>query len=211
MVAESMDTLQPSGGWENKLYPGQLSHKKDSMIQSWNDTYGEGNWRLIWQLSSGETMQFDDMFWGVYVASYVQYFHDHPDEADLITSKYSYAYDRDMVTKEQAFDPDYLRNTPGSPSQFHHVALNIALERILQKPFTGETPLQVRYGRKNMPDEKRPEGWKWSPGLIPAIDQELIPDNNIHGWWKPGSIEDLYQQSKVLQVKKNIGITNQSE
>ncbi len=45
-----------------------------------------------------------------------------------------------------------------------------------------------------------PAGWLWSPGLIPAVHPELIPVSTATSWWQAGSIEDLYQSAKILQI-----------
>ena len=171
--------------------PGYLGKKKDEYVVKWNELYGEGNWRFAWELASGEILDFEGIF-RLYIESYVAYFWQHPEEADYLTENFSYAYDKEMVSREEAFDPYFLYDKPGHPNQFHNVALNIALEVVLVKPFRGNRPLQVR-------EEK--EGFQWSPGRIPAINPEQIPAIPFPGWWEEGSIEHEYQVTKVLQYK----------
>lgn len=188
--------------WEVVERPGFQGKQKDAQIARWDTEYGEGNWRIVWELANGETMDYDNVFWKVYVPGYVKHFLFNPDEALHLTVNFSYAYDKDLITREEAFDPHALYNKPGRPNQFHNVALNIALEWYLGLPFSGGKPIKVREGEPSTLVEEWPEGWKWSPGRIPAVRQDLIPDNDIEGWWKKGTIEDLYQTAKVIQVKR---------
>lgn len=189
-------------GWETVGRPGYQGKSKDEQIAGWNKMYGEGNWRLAWQLADGEIItSYERIFWH-YVRSYAQYFEDNLDEALYLTSHFSYAYDKDLISKEEAFDPFALYQKPGRPNQFHNVALNYALEYIHGLEFTGPEPIQVREGKPNTDPETWPAGWRWSPGRIPSISPELIPEPSISSWWQPGSIEDLYQSAKILQIKK---------
>jgi hypothetical protein len=181
--------------------PGYLGKNKDEKLATWDQEFGPGNWRLTWEMATGEVMDYDAVFLQ-YVESYAQYFLDHPDEAQFLTNNFSYAYDKELIAKEEAFDPHFLFEKPGSPNQFHHVALNLALEIELDLPFKGLEPIQVREGKPGTDPETWPAGWRWSPGQIPAAHPEYIPEQTQPGWWQPGSIEHLYQATKVLQIKK---------
>lgn len=154
--------------------PGYLGGKKQEIEQRWNITYGEGNWRISWVAATGERLSYERIF-DIYVASYAQYFEKHTDEVEYITHNFSYGYDLDFQTKQEAFDKYALYEKSGKRNQFHQVAFNIALEQELQKPFLGDTPLQVRDAKPGTPENERPLGWKWNPGLIPCITPELIP------------------------------------
>lgn len=181
-------------------HPGYAGKRKDDQIALWNQEYGEGNWRLVWELADGEVLDYEGVFWKVYVPGYVRYFLDHPDEALFLTANFSYAYDKEQIDRDAAFDPYALYDKPGHPNQFHNVALNIALEYFLGLPFKGTRPIQVREGKPGTPNHLQPEGYLWSPGRIATVRPELIPEG-IEGWWNKGTIEDLYQSAKVLQVR----------
>ncbi|OGM11412.1 hypothetical protein A2Z22_00845 [Candidatus Woesebacteria bacterium RBG_16_34_12] len=187
--------------WQTLEHPGYSGKKKDEQIKEWDRKYGEGNWRIAWELRNGEVLDFNGVFWKVYVLGYIMYFIKNPDEARLLTENYSYAYDKDMISPKEAFDPQSLYNKQGRANQFHHVALNIALEWYLGMPFRGDRPIQVREGKPGAPFDQWPEGFRWSPGRIPTVVPNLIPDVNVEGWWESCSIEDLYQKSKVLQIR----------
>jgi hypothetical protein len=188
-------------GWITIGRPGYLGKNKDEQIAKWNSEYGEGNWRLAWQLASGVVLNYEQIF-RHYVESYGDYFEHHLDEALYLTSCFSYAYDKDLISKEEAFDPFFLYNKPGRPNQFHNVALNFALEYLHGLEFKGREPIQVCEGKPGTDPNTWPAGWRWSPGRIPAVHPELIPKDSLSSWWQPGSIEDLYQSAKILQIKK---------
>lgn len=188
-------------GWLTVGRPSYLGKNKDEQVENWNNTFGEGKWRLAWQLTGGEVLGFHDIF-QLYVDSYAQYFRLHLNEAFLLTENFAYTYDKDLISKAESFNPYTLYFQPGRPNQFHHVALNQALEFRLYLEFKGDTPLQVREGKPGTDPNTWPEGWRWSPGRIPASNPELIPQHENSSWWQPGSIEDLYQSAKILQIKK---------
>lgn len=190
---------------ERKTFrPGFQGKDRDRQFAEWNQIYGEGNWRIAWELADGQVLGFEEVFWQVYVAGYVRYFLAHPEEATYLTDNYSYAYDKDPVGKQAAFDPRALYERPGRPNQFHHVALNVALEWFLGMPFRGTKSLQVRQGKPEVPQSAWPKGWRWSPGLIPTVRPDLIPETEIAGWWQRGTIEALYQCAKIVQIKNEL-------
>jgi hypothetical protein len=193
--------IEQDKSWITVGRPGYLGKNKDAQLAAWDQEFGPGNWRLTWEMANGEVMDYDAVFLQ-YVESYAQYFFDHPDEAHFLTDNFSYAYDKELITKEEAFDPHFLFEKPGHPNQFHNVALNLALEIELGLPFKGIQPIQVREGKPGTDPGSWPAGWRWSPGQIPAVHPEYIPEQTQPGWWQPGSIEHLYQATKVLQIKK---------
>jgi hypothetical protein len=187
--------------WVTIARPGYLGKNKDEQIAAWDKEYGANSWRLVWKTSSGEVLDYDGIF-QKYIESYTQYFLQHPDEAIFLTENFSFAYDKELISKEEAFDPHFLFEKQGHPNQFHNVALNIALEIGLNMPFKGTQPIQVRESKPGTDISTWPAGWLWSPGRIPAIHPEQIPRIDQSSWWQPGSIEHLYQAAKVLQIKK---------
>ena len=185
--------------------PGYLGSKKDAKHKEWDEKYGVGNWQISWQLADGRSLDYEHIF-HLYLLSYLQYFIDHEDEAKFITDNYSYAFDESPIAYQDALEPLFLMNKKGISNQFHHVALNLVLVKIKGQVFKGKKRLQVRMGKEDVPEENWPNGWKWHPGRIPATNPHLIPKGVDHKrkWWNDGSIEDLYQSSKVLEVKKNL-------
>jgi len=194
---------QHNTGWEFVRYPGRLGKKRDFIYRQWDDEFGEGNWRIGWRLPNETTLSYEEIF-EEYVRSYEAYFREHSDEARNICKTYAYAYDRDEIDLEIAFDRNALIDKPGIQNQFHHVALNIALTDRLGYVFQGDKPLKVRAGRPDQPVEEWPEGHRWQPGNIPYEHPEYIREDYeiVDKWINPGSVEAFYQANKVLQVKK---------
>lgn len=189
--------IYTSGRWVVKERPGYLGNRKDELAARWNQQYGEGNWRLLWEIPNGEVWSFDQMFWQVYVPGYVKHFLLHHDQACFLTENYSYAYDRDDWGREAAFNPRAQYEQPGIPNQFHTVALNIALEWFLGMPFRGARPIQVR--------GPETEGGQWNPGHIATVRPDLLSDEQrLPGWWRYDeaviSVEEVYQGTKALAV-----------
>ncbi len=187
--------------WKIVERPGYQGKSRDGQIARWNAKYGEKAWEIAWELRNGQMCRFEDMFYRFYVPGYVQHFLRHPSEALYLSRSFSYAIDKDPVSYTDAFDPFALYDKPGSPNQFHNVALNIALEYHLGLPFNGLEPIQVREGKPGSDSSTWPLGWRWSPGRIASVRQDLIPQNDTQGWWQSGSIEDLYQKAKVVRIR----------
>ena len=189
--------------WKTVSRVGFLGKDKDQRQQEWNDAYGKGNWRLSWQLRDGTEVDFDFCF-RKYVESYAGYLRTNPMEAEWLATNASYTYDKDLIDRVTAFQPRALVDVPGVPNQFHHVALNLAMEEEMKISFRGTEPLQVREGKKGMPEELKPKGYRFSPGRIQCIDPGLIPfdADETNRWWGPESMEALYQNSKVLQIRQ---------
>lgn len=187
--------------WQTIELISYLGKERDSKAAEWDQKYGTENWRLIHQASNGETLTYADIFWKVYVAGYSNFFLHNLNEAQWISSNFSYTYDKDLISFKSAFDPYALYQVPNTPNQFHHTALNIALVYFTGFPFKGENPLQVREGKPGTPISTWPAGWRFSPGKIKAVRADLIPQTDNLGWWQKGSIEDFYQSSKILQVR----------
>lgn len=202
MGAEREDT---SGVWVTVERPGYFGKKRAEFEERWNKEYGEGNWQIVLETPQGKILSFDGLM-EVYIEGYAEYFRKHPEEVRYVTENFSYCYDKEMVTKEEAFDPYARFEKPGHVNQFHNVAMNIALEKVLGMPFKGKEPLKVRAAKPGTSESEWPAGWKWQPGLIPCVHPEEIFDMNFEGqWWEKGSIEDFYQCNKALQI---LGIKN---
>jgi hypothetical protein len=188
--------------WSVITMPEYLGSGEEEKFALWNELFGEGNWRIAWQAENGILLSFEDIF-NIYVCGYVAYFDSHPQEVRFLTQRYSYAYAKTPISKEEAFDRDALLQKQEIPNEFHHVALNIALEDVLKKSFKGKNPVQVQKRELKTPVESWPKGWRWHPGRIPCPYPQLIPnDVTFDGkWWDDGSIEDLYQSAMILEVK----------
>lgn len=188
--------------WKIVEHPGYFGKNRDLTVEILNNKYGLGQWKLAWVLRDGSVFCFDQVFWQIYVPGYAHYFAHHRNEANWITAHFAYGFDKDPITKEEAFDPHALYEKPGQVNQFHHVAFNIALQYYIGHSFRGRNPLQVREGKPGTPSYTWSKGWQWSPGRIPTTRPDLIPLLDMEGWWRKKSIEDLYQLAKVVRVRQ---------
>lgn len=151
----------------------------------WDKEYGRGNWRIVWQIPNKEVLSFEQLFL-IYVDSYVKYFEDHYYDALFLTNHYAFVYSLDHISKKEiAFDPYAFHEKPGEAEQFHHTAINLALENVLGLEFKGSEPI----GRE--------EADFWHPNQIPPYHPDLIPLVN----WCP-TLETFYQKARKLQIKK---------
>lgn len=184
-------------GWDKNPHTGQFGWHRDELFASLNEQYGPGNWWFGWEMPNGEIWSFSQIF-DMYVEGYTDYFDKHPEEAEYLAANYSYAYDFTEIPRALANDPTALVNISRLPNQFHHVALNKA---IAARPggWRGLRPIQVR--------GPGTEGERWSPGNIPAnpayfdyTDEWL--DEEYPAWWKPGSIESVYQHRRKLFTRQ---------
>ncbi len=189
--------------WVTVERPGYFGKRKEELFMRWNKEYGEGNWRIVHQTKDGEIMEYENVFWKVYVSGYVRHFLLNPDQAEFLVNKHSYTYDKYLITRREAFDPYAFYNKPGIPNQFHHTSLNIALEWFLGMKFKGSKPIQVRQGKPGTDKQNWPAGWRWSPGYIRCTRPDQIPIHQKSGWWEDeDSIEAFYQYTKVVQARK---------
>lgn len=190
--------------WETVERPGFLAKGRDDQYREWNKKFGTGKWRIAWQLADGTLLQYPGIFYQGFVAGYVNFFQQFRGDLEHITTYYSYTYDKDDPgNKADAFNPYFFYNKEGSVNQIHHAALNIAAEIFLGVVFKGNEPLKVRGVKEGTPISEWPRGHIWHPGRIPAVRPDLIPavETSSKWGWEEGSIEELYQKSKVLQVK----------
>lgn len=149
----------------------------------WNVIYGDGNWRLVWQLPSKDILTFEQLF-TLYVETYSKYFEDHYHDALFLTNHFAYVYCYDYISKEEAFNPYASYDQAGKADQFYHVAINFALVNVLGLEFKGSQPV----GREDVRF--------WHPDQIPTCHPDIIPPT-----WCP-TLEDFYQSTKILQIKK---------
>lgn len=193
-------------GWDVNRHTGQLGIGRDGIFAALNERYGPGNWWFGWEMPNGQVWTFQQVFWNVYVDGYIEYFKAHSDEASYLAENYAYAYDLTPIPKQVAYDPTALVNVPELPNQFHHVALNIAVDACTGG-WRGRRPIAVRGPGS--------EGERWSPGHIPARPEHIAfedewLDDWIDAWWEWGSIEAVYQYRRKLFTRLPAEDTRQS-
>ena len=98
MIKEN-ETIQ---GWITVERPGYLGKSKDGK----NFYPGTENTELMvggWFGETAKRWRFSTttVFSKKYIESYALYFLQHPDEASFLTENFSFAYDKELITKEE--------------------------------------------------------------------------------------------------------------
>lgn len=199
--------------WVTLERPGYQGTRRDAEYKRWDELYGKGNWQLVWEDTAGNLYSIEDIVFKIFAEGYAAYFRKHLEEAAWITENFSHAYDLNPVPKKEALNLYYYYRKSGVENQFHHVAFNYALVKILKKPFKGGEPLWVRPGKRGSDPKTWPQGWRWHPGRIPCIKrhQARIPTLPMKGaemayenaWYQKNSIEHFYQATKALQIRSS--------
>jgi len=105
-----------------------------------------------------------------------------------LINNFSEVYDNNVSNVNSGFDYS-IQEFEGNHFQ------DIALRRCLIRNgtwFKGNQPLEVRLSEP---------GIKFNPGEVLFHKPELIPQPEVIGWWKSGSIESWYQSARYLEAK----------
>lgn len=192
-----------SNDWHALCHPAVFGKEREAVQNYWDEWYGEGNWKIGWRLRDGQVWDFSEVFWREYVVAYALYFKKYPHFLQAVCS-HSYTYGKDLIDFSQAYDPYARSDLPGVKNQFHHVAINYAVG-LVGEGFRGSEPLQVWEGKAGATINEWPKGWWLSPGRIPAVRPELMPDVYLpERCWETGSIEDFYQRTETLFIGKRL-------
>ena len=174
-------------GWVAIERPGYSGNRRDERIRTYNDRYGIGNWRLVWQWGSDRIDQpltcqlYEDAY-------YADSFNREGLWRELQrTAREVY----DHTEADIASGLDYRIQT-GSATHLQ----DIAIRRVFFRrgwPFQGTELVQIR--------SKAGWGKHLSPGKVSFHLPEMIAQPPISGWWDAASIEDFYQSNKLLETR----------
>ena len=184
--------------WKTVERPGYFGKMRNELVANWNKKFGENNWKIVYQF--GDLVVPRDVGIQIYEDAYYEYLKLNPDTLDWLINTASDVYDTAPTNVEAEFSYD-IQETPNN--HIHDVAIRSAVLRN-GKWFKGDHLIQVR--------SHGTEGKILSPMFIPfhlpdLISREEIKDYPNKGeWWRrigiPDSVEEFYQQNKVLQIKK---------
>jgi hypothetical protein len=169
----------------------QLGCRRDAYVAYWDKCYGKGNWRIAWKVQ-GELWDFQAVI-TQYEEAYQQFLLANPGIFEWLQSEAAEVYDclpSDMgiyCYRQQSNDHDH----------FHDIALRRSI-RALGGRFRGDQPIQIR-GHWSRPPV-HPLAFLLSPGAVPLHRPDLMPERELPGWWRPGSVESFYLSSRVIQV-----------
>jgi hypothetical protein len=182
--------------WIDKGRPGYLGRHRDERYAGWNAEYGEGNWRLVWKIGTGNVD-----FLGMckhYEESYYRFLGKEGGVLEMLIRGASDVYD-DAVSNVYSGLVYSIQET--NRTHVQDIAIRNAVNR-LGKRFEGKELIQIR-------DKEAPHPLSiiLSPGQVPFCEPGLILQPELTGWWKPHSVEAFYQSNRVLQViEKQAGL-----
>jgi len=176
--------------WEPAGRPGYTGKNKARKVAEYNSKYGEGNWKYMWEYGELYLDYIEEC--RVYEDGYYFYFLHHPWELNNLAKTASDVYDNAKSNVESGTDYS-IQEAEGTHIQ------DISIRRVMKrrgKAFKGGHLVQIRGDSS--------EGKHLSPGVIPFHRPERIPEVTLEGkhWWLEGTIEDQYQKSKNLMVRK---------
>lgn len=166
--------------------PGQIGSRKDEIYHNYNKVFGENKWRFAWDVN-GASVDLNGAL-TVYEDSYADYFRQHPSELEWIAKNFANVYDNNPSNVSSGFDYA-VQEFGGNHFQ------DISVRRCLVRNglwFQGKDLLEVR---------SKGAGKRFGPSEIAFHKPEWIPQPELKGWWKPGSIESWYQSAKYLEAE----------
>lgn len=178
---------------------GFLGHKRNEEWQRRNELYGAGDWQMGW-LVEGKLLEYPEVC-QLYGDAYIAYFEMRPELLNTLCQVASNVYDDDPINVESGTD---FNKRGDVKTHIGDTAIRRAVQHFGRK-FEGQKLLMIhdRLG-------DHPLSLALSPGQVPFHRPELLsnPDNMAeleeNAWWLPGSVEDFYQRSKRLCLKKEI-------
>ncbi len=188
--------------WRTVDRPGYFGEKRDELQKSFDREYGNGNWRIAWEW--GELILVRPEALQLYEDGYYEYFKTKPELLEWLVFNFSNVFDTAPSNIDVGFSYE-IQETPNN--HIHDIAIRRAVLR-RGKWFSGNKLLEVRSVNE--------EGWILSPCNVPFHLPQMIYQGetkykcevrdfvtNPPWWLKKGvknSIEEFYQQNKVLQV-----------
>lgn len=172
--------------WQRVGRPGAIGSRKKEVLANYNKIYGRDNWRLSWDVN-GSSVDLQGAL-TLYEDAYFEYLQKNQDELRWLVENFSNVYDNNPSNVNSGFDYS-VQEFGGNHFQ------DTAIRRCLVRNglwFRGKDLLEIRLSEP---------GVKFNPGEIPFHKPELIPQPEIKGWWKPGSIESWYQSARYLEVR----------
>ena len=183
--------------WKTIQRPGYLGKKRNEMYARWNEQYGDGNWKIAWQLrelilEKSEALQ-------IYEDGYYEFFKNNSKVLEWLVATASDVYDTASTNIQSKFNYE-MQETINN--HIHDIAIRRA---VLRNGiwFSGDKLLQIRGNQS--------EGAELVPYKIPfhmpqfILAGEIKDYGNKGCWWKElgieNSIEEFYQQNKILQVR----------
>lgn len=203
---------QMFGEWKTLSRPGYFGRRKKQKHAMFDESYGPGNWRLVWILPPIEAGKFDadlafeetpqrllvpgayefaDACKFFYEESYVRWFARMPAELEFVCT-YGECIDNAPTNVDSGLD--YTIQEAYS-THIQDIAVRNTLVRLGRK-FEGpkDKILVIR--------SKDSEGYRFGPGNVPFHDpRRIVQPSKSPDWSNEGTVEDFWQSNKFLQVR----------
>jgi hypothetical protein len=182
---------------------GELSYsgfQKEKIYDKFNVRFGENNW-LPAHTFQGEIITRNQAYL-IYEESYYHFIKNNPEVKDWLVNTASEVYDIQCSNIKSGLD---YNNQECEATHLQDISVRRVLTRLKLEEegksiedklpeleiFHGDHPVQIR-GRNT-------EGFVLNPGEVPFhLPEEILEGKR--GWWKKGSVEEWYQNNKVLLV-----------
>ena len=165
--------------------PGSFGYTLGAISERLNSWFGPGGWKVMHRLQDGSLITESEAI-QLYEDAYYVYLQSNPEILEELLAIASDVYDTAPSNIHSGFDYT-IQETASRHLQ------DIAIRRVvrrLDKKFRGTQLIQVR-GRHS-------PGWHLNPGVIPFHKRELVLHPKLTGWWRGGSVEEFFQNTKVI-------------
>ena len=172
---------------------GQIGRAKDAFVSNMNETFGLDNWAIAYRLQGSLISREQALV--LYEESYFQFLQNQPELLDRLLSTALDVYDNEKVDVQSGLDYQCQLNRT---THLQDIAIRRCVSR-LGRQFSGKRLVKVKS------DGRFPE---LSPGKVPFVDPTALTFSE-HGrlfwkkWLEPGSVEDFWQNQKVLLARQS--------
>lgn len=186
--------------WKTVGRPGFFGSTRDDKTRLYNETYGEGNWRVVWEVKDPmgrphfyeferAIMLYEEAYWRAFVGedSYLSL-------EDV--AQFEEVYDNNKTNVLSGID---YSKQEGKSNHYQDISIRRCLTRACMY-FRG-TRKELLHVRHNSHQQL---GRDLSPGRVLFHDVEQIKYPPLKGWWEMGTIECFWQSNKTLQVREGV-------
>ncbi|MFI6781549.1 HD family hydrolase [Micromonospora sp. NPDC050276] len=179
--------------WVTVGPPGHLGSRRAARHAEWDARYGSGNWRLRWRV--GPALHEQAAAVALYEDAYVAHLTAHPWLLETLVSTARDVWDHEPADTASGLDYTVQR---GRSTHLQDIAVRRALVR-LGTWFAGSELIRLRRPTDGSTGVAADLGTRLDSGLVPFHRPDLCADDELPGWWQPGSVESFYQSNRVLQ------------
>jgi len=184
------DGYGEGGGWRTVERPGYQGKLRDTCFQEWDETFGKGNWRMVWKIRNQYVGRLGAYL--LYEDAYFLFLQEHPDVLKQLITEARDVYDDEPSNVNSGLD--YMKQET-KRTHLQDIAIRRSLVR-MGLWFKGTELIRIRQEMG-----PHPLSMILGPGKIPFHRPDLIEKPELLGWWDPGTVEAFYQSGKVLQVR----------